>query len=215
MTDYEQAIVAAGIRETDRYFYGSGGYDYFGAIERAGGFGAVPDWRTRFDRRAFVSRFAWAIPGEGALSAIVEHGPVLEVGAGSGYWAHELAKRGVDIVATDPSPAPCEPGASQGYRFEKAWHPVVKMEGLTALRKFPGRALLFVWPCYARAWSGKVLARFRGSTVLYVGEGVGGCTGDSRFHALLAARFECIREVPIPQWSGIHDRLWIYRRRAA
>lgn len=211
-TEYEQAILDAGIRQSDPYPYGWGGYDYYDAVKRAGGFAAVPDWRSRFDRHAFVSRFAWAIPGEGALAAIAEHAPILEVGAGSGYWAHELTKRGVDIVATDPSPAPCEPGETQGYRFERAWHAVVKMEGLTALRKFPGRALLFVWPCYARPWSGKVLAKFRGSTVLYVGEGPSGCTGDDRFHKLLGAQFQCVRDVPIPQWSGMHDRLRIYRR---
>ncbi len=213
-SEYEQAILDAGIREDCRFPYGSGGYDYFAAIEREGGFGACPNWKTTLHRDAFVKRFAWAIPGEGALAAIAAHAPILEVGAGSGYWAYELAKRGVDIVATDPEPGPTQPApdADHGYVFEKAWHPVVRMDGLAALKAHPGRTLLLVWPCYSRPWSGEVLAAYGGDVVLFVGEAVGGCTGDEQFHALLGERFDEERDVPIPQWWGIHDRLFVYRR---
>jgi hypothetical protein len=215
MTEYEQAIVEAGIPRHEIL----GGYDSYAflrgdRIERS----LDPLLLTR---DAFVKRYAWAIPSPAALAAIAEHSPILEVGAGCGYWAHELSKLGADIVATDLHPGGRRDGAGKpapsgyGYRFEKLWHPVVRMGAARALRAYPGRALLLVWPCYSRPWSERVLAAYTGDVVCYVGEGEGGCTGTDRFHALLDERFEAVRGVPVPQWAGIHDALTIHRRKAS
>lgn len=48
--------------------------------------------------------YAFAAPNERALAALAALGPVLEVGAGVGYWAHLLRERGVSVVATDQLP---------------------------------------------------------------------------------------------------------------
>ena len=40
-----------------------------------------------------------------------------------------------------------------------------------------------------------------------------GVTGCSDFHALLRSKWELLREVEIPQWPEMKDRLFIYRRR--
>ena len=54
--------------------------------------------------------------------------------------------------------------------------------------------------------------RYRGETVLYVGEGKEGCTGNAAFHAALAARFPAVRVHPIPQFDNYQDALHICRR---
>ncbi|KAF4318472.1 hypothetical protein BBO99_00006974 [Phytophthora kernoviae] len=46
-------------------------------------------------------KYSWAIPDERALQIIKHYGPIVEMGAGSGYWARLLQLRGVDIVAYD------------------------------------------------------------------------------------------------------------------
>uniref|UniRef100_A0AAV1UJU6 Uncharacterized protein n=1 Tax=Peronospora matthiolae TaxID=2874970 RepID=A0AAV1UJU6_9STRA len=46
-------------------------------------------------------RYSWAIPDERALQIIKHYGPIVEMGAGSGYWARLLQDRGVDVVAYD------------------------------------------------------------------------------------------------------------------
>nr|CCA14737.1 conserved hypothetical protein [Albugo laibachii Nc14] len=46
-------------------------------------------------------KYAWAIPDERALKIIKSYGPIVEMGAGTGYWAKLLELRGVDIVCYD------------------------------------------------------------------------------------------------------------------
>ncbi|EGZ05756.1 hypothetical protein PHYSODRAFT_532741 [Phytophthora sojae] len=46
-------------------------------------------------------KYSWAIPDERALQIIKHYGPIVEMGAGSGYWARLLRLRGVDVVAYD------------------------------------------------------------------------------------------------------------------
>ena len=50
--------------------------------------------------------YSWGVPTEEALKAIIDVSPagVVEVGAGTGYWAMLLHTRGVDIVAYDRTP---------------------------------------------------------------------------------------------------------------
>ncbi|KAG7385694.1 hypothetical protein PHYPSEUDO_001148 [Phytophthora pseudosyringae] len=46
-------------------------------------------------------KYSWAIPDERALQILKHYGPIVEMGAGSGYWARLLQLRGVDLVAYD------------------------------------------------------------------------------------------------------------------
>ena len=82
-------------------------------------------------------------------------------------------------------------------------------------RHFPERTLFLCWPPYRGAMASKSLEFYAGKTVIYVGEGHGGCTGDDKFHRMLECGWEEVEEVEIPQWDGIHDRMWVYRRRSA
>ena len=55
-------------------------------------------------RRSLRRRYSYSIPSEEALQAIASIGePMVEIGAGKGYWAKLLQEKGVDIVATDRS----------------------------------------------------------------------------------------------------------------
>jgi hypothetical protein len=46
-------------------------------------------------------KYAWAIPDARALRIIKHFAPVVEMGAGTGYWCSLLRESGVDIVAYD------------------------------------------------------------------------------------------------------------------
>jgi hypothetical protein len=48
--------------------------------------------------------YAFAAPNGRALSALAALAPLIEVGAGVGYWAHLLRQSGVAVVATDELP---------------------------------------------------------------------------------------------------------------
>ena len=70
-----------------------------------------------------------------------------------------------------------------------------------------------VWPCYSLDWAAWTLALYPGDIVLYVGEWRA-CTADDTFHDLLDEHFEEAACVDIPQWFGLHDRLYVYKRKA-
>lgn len=61
-----------------------------------------------WDQGDLRRRYAWAVPNERALEVIAERSPggVVEIGAGGGYWAMELQRRGVDVIAYDPAREP-------------------------------------------------------------------------------------------------------------
>ncbi|CAM9339292.1 unnamed protein product, partial [Phaeothamnion confervicola] len=52
-----------------------------------------------------VRRYAWAIPDERAIQAAAEFSPIVEIGAGGGYWASLLRARGADVKAYDLEPS--------------------------------------------------------------------------------------------------------------
>jgi hypothetical protein len=161
-----------------------------------------------FEKRGIaVKKFSWAIPNDEAISSIVACGPVVEIGAGSGYWASLVAESGGDIVATDKYKLVDNEFTDKVHCYSK----IEKLSALSAVRKYHNRALLSVWPSYQQSWSGKALAEYLklgGQTVIYVGEGEYGCTGNKRFHNLLN-NLRVVKEVSIPQWIGIHDHMEI------
>jgi hypothetical protein len=158
-------------------------------------------------RDVLTKHFAWAVPDEEALAAVAELSPIVEVGAGSGYWAKLLRERGAKVAAYDRQPYPLF-----NSQISYSWVAMTKGGPQTALRDHPERTLLLCWPSYELDWAAQALELHRGEHMVYVGEGPGGCTANDRFHELLDAFYEEIRSIRIPQWFGLHDGLTIYRR---
>ncbi len=51
-----------------------------------------------------AQRYAYVLPDGASLAMLAELGPLVEVGAGTGYWAQRLRVLGVDVVALDQAP---------------------------------------------------------------------------------------------------------------
>jgi hypothetical protein len=135
------------------------------------------------------------------------------VGAGSGYWSWELRQAGVDCVATDPGIGRyCHVNEGQ-ENWPVKFCEVERLTAREALEKYPTRALLTVWPDYEESWTDEALRAYGGTTVVYVGEGAGGCTGTDEFHRILADEWDELESAHMPQFWGIHDYLTIYKRR--
>lgn len=157
------------------------------------------------DRDRLVMKYAWAVPNAEALSCIAKYGPVVEGGAGGGYWAHLLRERGVDVVAYDIAPY-CN------IQVASRWTEVLTGSA-EAMAQHKDRTLLLVWPPYDEPMALDHVKAHGGDVVIYVGEDMYGCTGDMAFHEHMAEHFEEIETVDLPQWGGIHDRLYVYRRK--
>jgi hypothetical protein len=151
-----------------------------------------------------ITKFGFAVLTEEVINAIRPYNPILEVGAGTGYWAYEMQKRGVDCIATDP-------GDGHWFVGSKRWTEIEGIDGVNAVKKYPDRSLLLCWP-YMESWPAETLRIYKGNTVIYVGEGYEGCTADDAFHEILEKEWNLKEEIDIPQWDGIHDHVFIYQR---
>lgn len=160
-------------------------------------------------REKYIERFGFAVLTRDVVNVLVKYSPILEIGCGSGYWTYELNKAGADCIATDPGKGMyC--GVENGW--EKLYAEIDRVDGITAIAKYPARALLIVWPDYDSSWPYEALKVYEGTTVLYVGEGRGGCTGDDAFHDWLGSHYYLKEDVDIPQFYGIRDSLQVWTR---
>lgn len=160
-------------------------------------------------RERLVEKYAWAIPDDQSLEMIAECGPIVEIGAGTGYWAHLLRELGVDVVAYDIAP----PGGEKenGWRHTETWTEVLE-GGPEKAWEHPDRALFLCWPPYSDPMAFNALGNYQGDTLIYIGEDEWGCTGDEAFHKLMNQKFSG-EWYDIPHYNWIHDAIFIGKRR--
>lgn len=183
-----------------------------------GGLASVLNLAAR--RRELAALLAWAIPAEGALDVLARHAPLLECGAGTGYWAALLRARGADVVACDADPPgrpAADTGAGTGNRYHdtrrRPWTPVGTASAGGAVAANQDRTLFLCWPPHDDdSASYAALRAYRGDVLLYVGGGPGGPTGTVRFHRELELNWSPAEQVALPTWPGLRDRLVVYRR---
>lgn len=162
-------------------------------------------------RWAMCRRYAWAIPSNGAIEALVALSPIVEVGAGLGYWAKLVSEAGGDITAYDIEPNP----EANDFLANGPWFPVERGDVRKALAGGRRERTLFLcWPPMSDM-AVTALRSHRGEHVVYVGEDWSGCTANDEFFHLVEAVYEPVETVHIPQWYGLHDYMTIYRRKEA
>ena len=160
-------------------------------------------------RRELASLFCWGVPNERALEVLAAHAPLVECGAGMGYWAALLRARGVDVLAFDA--APPDKSTNEYHRFPRApWTSVEAEDSAVAARRHSDRTLFLCWPPFDDDRSSyAVLRAYRGDKLVFVGEGA---TGSVRFHRELALNWSPEEEVKLPNWPRLRDTLTVYRR---
>jgi hypothetical protein len=163
-------------------------------------------------RHALATRFTWSIISPADVAWIVaqlDGRKVVEVGAGTGYWAWQLQQAGADVTAYDPHP----PG--ENNRCCTAGPYTTVLEGdASAVKYHPDRALLMVWPPCGGEHARYALSVYEGDLLLYAGEGPGGCTADNDFYELLDAEWKQTSVAPQHvTWSGVHCELAAYCRK--
>jgi len=181
--------------------------------------GAPPEHSAALDlaerRRELASLFSWAIPNARALEVLAAHAPLVECGAGMGYWSALLRARGVDVLAYDAAP----PGRSSKNGYHRAarepWTKIHRQSSIVAARRHRERTLVLCWPPYDDdAASYAVLRAYRGDTLIHIGEPDEGATGSVRFHRELRLNWTLGQAVDLPRWPRLRDTLMVYRRNA-
>ena len=167
------------------------------------------DWPKHLDERPnLVQLYSWAVPTDAALDMVARYAPLVEMGAGGGYWAHLLRERGVDVIAYDR-----ERPHDENYFARHQW---TRIEPGTprSLRDHPDRSLFLCWPPNASAMATNCLKQWQGEHLVHVGEWKIS-TGSAGFYNRLEAGFELVDKLSIPQWEGMYDMLTVWRRKPA
>lgn len=163
----------------------------------------------------FTHKYAWAVPTPKALNTVAEFCPngIVELGAGTGYWASLLRAMGVDVLAFDASPV--QNNNNRHHRNAKPWTPIRRGFSTEAARH-SDRVLMLSWPPKApRPLSHRALAHYTGDKLVYVGQPKGGVTATPEFHDMLETDWELVLKMRLPNWKHIYNALYLYRRKTS
>lgn len=161
-------------------------------------------------RKELTKTYAWSIPSPGDIEWIVstlDQRDVVEIGAGTGYWAWQLSQSGVDVIAYDAEPF--ENHWCGGMEYHRVLHGGPEMAA-----EFPHRALMLCWPPYDNGMAHDALKTYQGDLLIYIGEPEGGCTAGDDFFQLREKEWGHIGDSPAHvTFSGIHCYVEAYRRK--
>jgi hypothetical protein len=162
-------------------------------------------------RQRMVARFAWAVPTTEAIALLLDHAPLVEMGAGTGYWAWLVRQAGGDILAFDRYPPP-DP-RNRWHAGERQWTEV-RPGGARLLARHMGRTLFLCWPPEDEPMTAQCLESFQGDVVVFVGEAPRAEEGATEPNDPFLG-WEPVETLDLPQWESVHDRLFVLRREQA
>jgi hypothetical protein len=170
---------------------------------------ALGDARDDDARLELAQRYSYVIPDARSLAVVGALGPIVEMGAGTGYWASRLIAHGVDIVAFDQAPPDGE-APNRYHAPTPTWTDVVRGDQ-TLLRDYADRTLFLCWPPRFSSLA-DCLTYYAGNTVACIGDG-GHRT--ARLDSLSAV-FTCVTVHPVQAIAPAPDAiaaLSVWRRR--
>jgi putative endonuclease len=161
-------------------------------------------------REKLVHKYAWATPTETALGEILSHGPIVEMGAGSGYWAWLLQMLGGDVKAYDRFAEGRVLGINPWSSNGETWTEV-QYGTPSKLRKHSDRTLFLCWPPHESDMANRCLKYWKGETLICTGDR--NMVGDEKFHTTIFRKFKLLKSLPLPTWPGIKDGLEVWKRK--
>lgn len=166
-------------------------------------------WEDRDAVSGMREVYSYAIPTRAALEIVAAHAPILEIGAGTGYWAWLLRRMGVDVIAHDEEP-PDGTYRNRWFEGALAWTEVLE-GGPEKITEHPRRNLFLCWPPPGHPMAMRCLELFVGDFVLFAGDWRGGCASAAFFDEL-ERKFEEVAVSRLPSWF-VDDALRVWRRR--
>ncbi|WP_412516470.1 hypothetical protein K8Z49_37855 [Actinomadura madurae] len=154
--------------------------------------------RLAFAQMLLQATYAYAIPAPQTIewmAGFCANLPIVELGAGRGYWAGQLAHSGVIVDAYDSEPPDMTRNASfpGAVGLADIWHPVGNLTEFANRVRPANYALFLCWPPgWGDTMSSEALTLFEdagGERLVYIGEPKGGKTGNDAFFDALSARW--------------------------
>lgn len=182
--------------------------------------------RLAYGQTVLQAAYAYAIPSPETIawmSRFCAGRPVVELGAGRGYWAAQVARNGTSVDAYDAEPPDKTDNVSFPYANGQpgVWHPVGDLNGFSARIADGPDAVLFL--CWPPGWGNTMAAdaldafdRSGGSRLVYVGEPKGGKTANDAFFDQLSAQWKLeSTDHEFVSWWNLADtaQAWVRRHR--
>jgi hypothetical protein len=160
------------------------------------------------DLLTLAQQYAYVFPSDSALSMLAGLGPLVEIGAGTGYWALRLRSIGVDIVAFDQAPVDGE-RANRCHFPTRPWTHIEQGDQ-TALPGYADRCLFVCWPPLFSSL-GNCLTYYSGDTIAYIGdEGYRTARLDHLHEAFTQVATAPVRA--LDPYPGVRPELAIWKR---
>ena len=155
-----------------------------------------------------AQRYSYVFPSDSALAILAGLGPLVEIGAGTGYWARRLHAIGVDVVAFDHAPVDGE-RVNRYHPRARPWADVQPGDQ-TVSSGYAERGLFLCWPPLFSSL-GDCLTHYCGDTVAYIGDG-GYRTArldqlDEAFTKIVTAPVRALDPYP-----GVQPQLTVWKR---
>lgn len=170
------------------------------------------------DRNLHVVQLGWTRLKREHVERIAAYGPFVEMGAGSGFVAHLLRHHGGEDFCHAFDTRHSE-GTTTYLRSWEAWPWAAEVRNgswdVLSDPAYSERALLLCWPDADSGFAAECLARYNGSTFVFVGEREGGCNGNSHFFGALARQWEEVASFSVnSSFEDVDDAVLVYRRRS-
>lgn len=159
-------------------------------------------------RTQYVKKFGFVIPSSKFVNTALEHMPLVEVGAGTGFLSKIISKFGGDIITTDIR----EVSVNNYFKCDNSFVELEMSNASDAVKKYGERTVLMSWPPYKSEMDYEVYTSMKkGQKLILIGEGMSGCTGSDKGHEFLLTYFNHIKTEVIPTFEGIYDyvSVWI------
>lgn len=162
-------------------------------------------------RDALARVYTFAIPSPTDVTFLFRQlagRPVLELGAGTGYWAWQLAQAGIDVYAVDSGQ-----WIEGGHLSPVHYHPV-HTGSIEQIVQHPHRVLMLCWPDQRAPFAAEAVRAYSGDELIYIGESADGCTADDDFYDLLSSGWELVATSDgHVNFTGLYSEVNYYRRK--
>jgi hypothetical protein len=171
------------------------------------------------------------VPTDSAIDVLLNLSPLVEVGAGDGYWSYVIEQNGGSVRATDLNPTrgspsldplgetfpveyhrgPSLPDADDGFT---RWCPVHGGDGSEVVAE-SDRPVLLVHPEPGTRWPERVLDSLDDQPLVFVGEWFPGYDASPMFFHRLHTEFDLVETFPVYDWASMHARGYVFEQSEA
>jgi len=164
-------------------------------------------WLKKIVYKCLITNYSWAVPNQEALEEMRGR-KVIEMGAGSGYWAWRLESVAKEVRPYDKAP---QWMGDNSWLIRKEWTRV-EYGSVETLESSEADTLLLVWPNYFSDFGFDCLDKFKGERVVYVGEGEKGKCGNSKMFEEMNNNWKIVKSINNPQLTDANDHVIILER---